>query len=168
MKKTFLITVLLSSLLLAGCGAKTSIEKSDSPTDSMVEKAETSQKDSIKKSEIKECLTGCEVFEEGGEGLLSREMCIDTCWAEEAEVKKDISICDEKVSAENALIQSGCRMNVAEATLDPKHCETIKDNIMKIGCYSELASLKKDPSICDNVEEGMMRTICVEGAGVDK
>lgn len=157
-----MITAFLSVALLtlAGCGGTTSV--SDEAGNNEVKPKEVSQpKAPIAKSEIKECLPGCEAFEEG-EGLLSKGMCQDACWTDEAEVRKDITICDEKVSKDNALMQIGCRLNVATATLDPKYCATIDDGIMTMGCYSELAVLKKDPTICENIPAGITRSICLD------
>ncbi len=153
--------MLLSILLLVGCGGTSTSKKTDIPTSSSAMKELGSQKeDSTRKSELKECLAGCEVFQEGN-GLLSKGMCIDTCWAEEATIKKDIKLCD-KVSADNALIQAGCRIGVAEETLDEKHCATIDDEMMQSGCYMEIAGLKKDSSICENITIGISKALCID------
>ena len=158
MKNIFSIIILASALLLTGCGEGDNSKVTDPSSEPIKKEIEAS----IQKSELKECLKGCEVFEEGN-GLLSKGMCIDTCWTEEAKLQKDIAICDEKVSPDNALMQSGCRLNVAEATLNSEHCDTIKDGIMKLGCYSSLANKTKDETICEKITDGMMKMICIEG-----
>lgn len=117
------------------------------------------------KTDIEVCLKGCGYLD--GTGMFSKEFCVDSCWASVAKDMKDISICDTKVDPKNDLVQSACRINVAEETLNPKDCEGIgatADDMFRISCYSTVAKKKKDPSVCDLITSGMFKSVCVEDA----
>lgn len=170
--------LIVAFIALAGCGkpstpdqpskqpeAIKNVEKEEMERERYEESAnDTMEADAdFNNFEVSECITGCAILE-SGTGLMSKEFCEGSCWAAQAQAQKDITICDTKVDKNDVLLQSACRMNVAEATGDTKNCDGITDTLMKDGCYSNVAKVKQDPSICEAIKGSFLYESCVEEA----
>lgn len=168
MKKIIILTCVL--VVLSGCGKEITLEdvvQSDvaqSVKNTVVEKAQEGLQNGAEVS-IDTCLSGCAVMT--GEGLFSRETCEGSCWADEAKEKKDVKICDEKITAENSIPKMACYLNIAEATGDPTHCDKIandKKDLMVASCYSSVADKFKNAELCDGIKDTLLYEPCVADA----
>jgi hypothetical protein len=172
----FLIPLFVAVVLLTGCG-NSPVAQNPLQNQKGLENVIKQVADDVNKLDngqippatntinTNDCFTGCAVLS-SGTGLLSKETCEAGCWTEEAKQKKDITICDTKISKEDSLMQLGCRMSVAEAAGDVKFCDTIgdsKEDLMRGSCYMTIAKQKNDVTLC----EGLNGTLLYQGCITD-
>lgn len=161
MKKFFLLSIMLISLLLLWCGKKeinTEIQNEQTQNQNNIAEENTQNETDFSMSD---CMKWCEMLwnkQTPKEQMITD--CESLCEAWKAIEENDADACEKS----EWIMKDSCYVSIASEKRDPKLCKSVTDGIMRSSCYSTIAEEAKDDSICENIEDSLFRNACIEAA----
>lgn len=157
-----ILTLVLSGLLLGGCGGESN------EVDGLAEEAPAEvPSPSVATFDLNACMSGCDVADEE-----RAKACKAGCWDNYAVATLDPDKCDNNLELlNNDATYFLCLEDVARAMKDPSPCGKLDSGKPDSGnyrnqCYMDLAEYLVDLNVCDNIagsEKGNTdRQVCIE------
>lgn len=151
MKKIVVLGIVLSSLVVFGCG------KAPITQDTMI-------KDTPSGTTKSECMLWCEMMRKSNEwnkDRTSQDMnkdCNVLCDASQGIESNDVTSCEKS----EWILKDTCFSEIAQDTNDISVCKKISEKTFLYSCYTALAEKQKNASVCENIDDTMRKSICIQ------